>query len=422
VKSKLWLVLALAAAIAAWFYVNRILDPWEQYVDVEQGSVRARMGDLYAPWTGARALLLHGQNPYSRQVSDEIQIGFYGHPLDQDYRSSNVLDEQRFAYPVYVVFLIAPIAYTNFAQAQAWMTIVLAVLTTISVVLWMSVLRWRPPKVLTIAIVLLVLSSPQVIQGLRLRQLGLAVGFLLSLGVWCIARNRLSLGGAVFALATIKPQMLVLPLAYLVLWGASSWPRRSRLLIGFGSALAVLAALGEIILPGWPRFFVQGLIAYSNYNPISSLLRTVAGQYLGIAVSLIMVFATVALGWRHRNAGAASLEFDRTLAAFLVCGSLVMPLIPQFNQVLLLLPVLMFARDWSEYPAAIRRLATVFVPWLWLTYVGLLLFRPSIRSGARFPLLPSALALFVPFLLLMQLGATPREAGSQVNFGAPSAS
>jgi hypothetical protein len=424
IKNQLWLALGLLAVIAAWFYVTRILDPWEQYVDVDQGIVRARMGDLYAPWTGAKALLLDGKNPYSREVSDEIQIGFYGHPIEQDYRSSKLLDEQRFAYPVYVVFLIAPIAYMNFAQAQTWTTVILGVLTAISVVLWMGVLRWKPPKALTAAIVLLVLSSPQVIQGLRLRQLGLAVGFLLAFGVWCIARNHLALAGAVLAFATIKPQMIVLPLIWLLLWGAGSWPARSRLFIGFGGALAALTLLGEIILPGWPRFFVHGLIAYSNYNPISSLLRTVAGEYLGIALSLIMVFATVVFGWRLRDVTAASLEFNRILAAFLICGSLVMPLIPQFNQVLLLLPVLMFARDWKKYPVAIRRFATVFVPWLWLTYVGLLLVRPSTHSCARFPLLPSALALLVPFLLLMQLGVMPRDSGpvSQVNFGAPRAS
>jgi hypothetical protein len=406
-SNRAWLALGLLSAVAAWFYVRSVLNPWERHVYVESGIVRAQMGDLYSPWVGARELLLHGQNPYGRQVSDEIQMGVYGRRIEQSYGGPKVIDEQRFAYPVYLVFLIAPIAYLDFPPAQIGMCVILAALTSASILLWMDFLGWKPQKTLAGAIVLLILASPQVVQGLRLRQLGLAVGFLMAVGVWCIARNRLTLAGIALALATIKPQMIVLPLAWLILWGAKSWPDRSRLLTAFGGALAVLVALGEIVLPGWLHFFLRGLVAYSKYNPVSSLACIAVGERFGIAVSALMLFATLVVGWRNRGAEAASPRFNRTLVAFLVCGSLILPQVAEYNQVLLLLPVLIIARDWKRYPVTLRRAVTLLVPWLWLIYPALLLFRLPINSTARFPLLPSALALFLPFLLLAVLAVSP---------------
>jgi len=151
--------------------MHRVLLPWEYYVDVTRGNVKNRMGDLYPRWVGTRELLLNGRNPYSTEVSREIQMAFYGHAIEQSYDKpeSEIVDEQRFVYPVYVVFLLAPTVHADFERLQEWAPIVLSVLVAASVWLWMGVLRWRPPPVLTAAIVLFVISSPQVAQGLRLR-------------------------------------------------------------------------------------------------------------------------------------------------------------------------------------------------------------------------------------------------------------
>ena len=51
--------MSLLAAITAWLYMTRILAPWEYYYNVEAGTMKAVPGDLYSPWMGARALLLH---------------------------------------------------------------------------------------------------------------------------------------------------------------------------------------------------------------------------------------------------------------------------------------------------------------------------------------------------------------------------
>ena len=404
-KLRLWLLLSLLASATSSLYMSRVLLPWEFYIDVEHGKLKAEMGDLYPRWVGTRELLLHRRNPYGPEVSHEIQMAFYGHVIDQKYGEPGVevVDEQRFVYPLYVVFLLAPTVYLSFSQVQTGALVLFAVVTAISVLLWLDLLRWRPHKILTTAIVLFFLSSPQIVQGLRLRQIGLLVAFLLALSAWCIARNHLALAGVLLAVSTVKPQMAVLPLVWFLVWGISAWPRRWPLLAGFGVTLVTLVALGELILPGWPGYFVDGLIAYRKYFPTTSLLCLALGNWVGGALSGIAILALLTLAWRNRKVDAASPDFIQTLAAFFVAASLVLPLFQPFNQVLLLLPVLMVVRDWDLLPRLGRRSFFIVVAWPWIASLVLLLFPPRVDSTNRLPLLPSVLVLFVPFFLLMLL-------------------
>ena len=404
-RFRIWLLLSLLASGVTWLYTARVLGPWEHYINVEHGNLKGQMGDLYSPWMGTRELLLRGRNPYGPEVSHEIQMAFYGHVIDQRYEELgvNVINEQRFVYPVYVVFLLAPTVCLDFPKLQVWAVVIFATLTAIGVLLWIDVLRWRPPKALIATIILFILSSPQIMQGLRLLQLGLVVGFLLAVSAWCIARNHLAIAGVALALSTIKPQMVIFPMVWLLLWGVSAWPRRWPLLAGFGTTLVALAGLGELILPGWPRLFVDGLVAYRKYvTTLPSLLCTALGNWVGVAMSGIVVVGLLAFAWRNRQADAVSSEFMQVLAASFLGAVLVLPLYP-FNQVLLLLPAMMVAQDWAALPRIARRVLAVVVAWPWITRFVLLLFHPRLDSPSRVPLLPSAIVLFVPFLLLLLL-------------------
>jgi hypothetical protein len=211
----------------------------------------------------------------------------------------------------------------------------------------------------------------------------------------------LALAGIALALSTIKPQMVVLPLAWLLLWGMSAWPRRWPLLAGFGIALASLITLGELLLPGWPHLFLNGLLAYRNYVATPSILSTVLGGSFGLVVSGITVIGLLAFAWRNRQADTASAGFIRVLAAFLLGAALILPLMYPFNQVLLLLPAMMIAKDWPSLPRLLRRVLAVVVAWPWIVRLVLLLLPPRLDSMSRLPLLPSALTLFVPVLLSM---------------------
>jgi hypothetical protein len=420
-KARLWFLLGLLATTTSWVYTTTVRGPWEHYVNVERGTLRAQMGDLYPSWVGTRELLLRGRNPYGPEVTREIQMAYYGRVISQKYGEPGPppIDEQRFAYPVYVVLLLAPTTHLSFSQLQEWAPVVLAALTAASVLLWLDVLRWRPPGMAIAAIVLFVLSSPQVVQGLWLRQLGLLVGFLLAAGAWCISRNHLAAAGILLAIATLKPQMAILPLMWFLIWSLAGWPTRRRLLVAFGITLAALAGIGGMILPGWPRYFLSGMFAYRQYSPTISPLALILGARISMVLSGLVIVGLVAWAWRNRPVSAVSGEFIYILASFCTAETLVMPLLTPYNQVLLLLPVLMIIRDWEVMARVWRGVFAVIVIWPWFISLALLLHPPRLDSFRRTPLLPAVAGLLLPFFFALLL-ATQRNPGKEP--GLPSAS
>jgi glycosyl transferase family 87 len=388
------------ASAVSWAYMHRVLLPWEYYVNVQHGPLKEQMGDLYPRWVGTRELLLNGRNPYSKEVSHEIQMAFYGHTVEQTYdKPSEITDEQRFVYPLYVVLLLAPTVHADFATLQTWAPVILALLTAISVWMWLDVARWRPPPLAVAALVLFILSSPQIAQGLRLRQFSLFVAFLLALASRCVTRNRYFIAGVLLALSTIKPQMMVLCLLWLLLWSAGEWKKRWPLPAGFGIAFATLVGAAELLLPGWPRYFIEGLEAYQKYFPTTSPLRLLLGNWLGSILSVLLVAALLVFGWRHRRAEADSPEFMQMLALFFIASTLVLPLLTPFNQVLLLLPVVILLRDWHRLPRLGRYAFSALSTWPWIASFALLAHPPQLHSMTRLPLLPVAPVLAFPFLV-----------------------
>src|SRR5689334_25440194 len=97
-----------------WFYVQWVLVPYQKADAAAHGQPRGNFSDLYPRWLGTRELLLHHRDPYSPEITREIQTGYYGRPLDPT-RPSDPKDQQAFAYPVYVAFVLAPSVFLPFA-------------------------------------------------------------------------------------------------------------------------------------------------------------------------------------------------------------------------------------------------------------------------------------------------------------------
>ena len=401
---SLWLLLSLCAAASTSIYMHRVLGPWEYYKNVSHGTMKAALGDLYSPWMGTRAVLLEHRNPYGPEVTREIQMAFYGHPIVQNYDDpAKVVDEQRFVYPVYVVLLLAPIAHVEFATLHAWAPLVLGIFIVANVLLYRAIVRWPSSRMATTALIVFILASPQIVQGLRLRQLGLLAACLLAAGVWCIFRGHWISAGVVLAVSTIKPQMVVLPLVWVLFWVLADWRRRWRLAAGFVVTLLALIAAGEWILPGWLGYFVRGLAAYRHYGPSTSILEIGFGHGIGRTLCVVLVSWLLIWAWSKRKVDAGAQEFAVPLGALLVGTSIGFPLLPIFNQVLLILPVLIVLREWSGLSQFFRGALVICVSWPWIAAAGLLAFPPPESTPTLLPLLPSSLVLVVPFLLLVLL-------------------
>jgi Glycosyltransferase family 87 len=411
-KPKILLALSLFTASIAFLYAVKVLGPWDKRWGEVHDGIKTQMGDLYSPWTGTRELLLSHRNPYGADVSREIQSVFYGHAISQTYGDSSavVTNEQRFAYPVYVVFLLAPTVYADFAHVvRPWAEFAFGLLTVVSILLCFEILHRRGPWEAVMAVALFTLSSPQIVQGLRFQQLALVVGFLLIAGAWCVSRQQLATAGILLAVATIKPQMALLPLCWFAIWAVGDWRKRWRLAAFFIGAMAALVAAGELLLPGWPGYFVAGLAAYRRYALPTSTLGMALGNTFGEVVGGILILGLLAFGWRNRKAAGDSRQFTSMLAAFLMGDLLAFPLFTPFNQVLLILPVLLLLHDWNTLRHFSKLVFVICISWPWVVSAVLLLFPPHIDSSGQLPLLPFFLVPFMPLILPLLLMTRRRQ-------------
>jgi len=355
-----------------WFYVQRVLIPYEIADAAAHDRPRGNLSDLYPRWLGARELLLHHRNPYGDDIAREIQKEYYGRPLDPS-RPNDPKDQQRFAYPVYVVFLLAPLVGFPFSGVQIFFHWLLIVLTGTSVWLWLRVLRWRPPFLGIAVGIALMLGCFPAVQGIKLRQLSLLVAPLLAGSVACVASGFLFCGGVLLALATIKPQLAWPLVAWLGVWAMSDWRARRRLVFGFALVMALLLAGAEIVLPGWWKMFAEAIRQYHAYTQNQSVLDVlVPWGYAGKILAAVAVFACALLLAKSRRESAGAVEFGRAIALVMALTVLVVPMCAPYNQVPLLPAVLVLVRDRKFFTSRSRLLRLGYVAgasalvWPWI--------------------------------------------------------
>ena len=409
--SKLALLLAVVLAGSMWFYVQHVVIR-RQIVEAKADDIpRGNLSDLYPRWLGARELLLHHRDPYSSEITREIQSGYYGRPLDAS-RPHDPKDQQAFAYPVYVVFLLAPLIALPFPAVQGGFLWLLVAVTIATVLLWLRGLQWHTSWLVKATLIILTLGSFQVLQGLKLQQLTLLVSGLIAASVALLATGHLLTAGILLALATIKPQLLLPVAAWLMLWLAGDWRRRKNLALGFGGTLVLLIAAAQLLLPGWIGEFRNAISQYRQYNDGAlSILQVLTSPLAGNVLAIFALLMTVCLCWKLRGVPAASTAFVWMTALVLAVTILVAPKTSPYNQTLLLPAVLLAAQHrrmaWQTSFAgrAIFSISTFIVLWPWVAAFAitvLSLFSP-LTALPKAWMAPAYTMLAIPFAVCVML-------------------
>ena len=431
--SALFLIAAVAAAASMWFYVDQILVGYQVIDAAEHGRPRGNLSDLYPRWLGARELLRHHRNPYGNDITLESQQGFYGRVLDPA-KPSDPKDQEGFAYPVYVVFLLAPVIDLEFHEVQIVFHWLLLSLTVASVWWWLKGLRLRLPAFGVAIAILLMLGSAPAVQGIKLQQLSLLAAAMLAASVACLASGFLFPAGVLLALATIKPQLAWPLVAWLLLWAVSDWRARRRLLLGFGLVMALLLAGAEIILPGWWRMFAEAIGKYHQYTQNKSVLEVMVngifgsvaggtvGRVGGQTLAAIAILSCVPLLWKLRRDPTNTSAFSAATALVLALTVLVIPMYGPYNQVLLLPPILLLIREWRAFVSRSqsRRVAygigALLLGWQWIASLGLTLLyllvsRAWAFEGWKWPFFATfALPVWVFALMFFRAQEEPHRA------------
>lgn len=341
-------MVAVLLSAAMWIWVQAIAVPHQVAESAESGAPRGNLSDLYPRWLGARELLLHHRDPYHTDITREIQIGYYGRALDP-IRPHDPKDQQAFAYPIYVVLMLAPTVTLSFSTVHKIFFWLFAVLTASSVPLWLRTLGWHVSRSAAAAWMLLTLSCFPAIQGLKLLQLTVLVAALLALSLNALARRRLELAGILLALATIKPQLVFLLICFLSIWVVGNWRARQRLVWSFAITMTVLVSSGEFLLPGWIAEFRTALKDYYRYTGGgNSLAEILLSPIPGRITAALLACMALVFAWWNRHASQESLAFQWSLCFTLATTLLVIPMFAPYNQLLLLPGVMMALRARHE--------------------------------------------------------------------------
>jgi hypothetical protein len=208
--------------------------------------------------------------------------------------------------------------------------------------------------------------------------LSLLVGGLIAGCALLLAEGYFALAGVLLAFATIKPQ-LVLPLvAWLLLWALSDWRRRQNLVWGFALTMGLLIAGAEYVLPGWIARFRGAVEAYRQYNDgARSVLDLLITPEWGRAVAGLVVLVVAVAAWKFRRTSTESPSFNLMLGLVLATTVVIVPKAAPYNQVLLLPAILVVARDcrilWQKdrLSQILFMVCGLLVFWPWLAATAL---------------------------------------------------
>lgn len=304
--------------------------------------------DLLAPWYGSR-VLLHRQNPYSPEVTQQIQLLHYGRPVLRG-------DEQRFAYPAYASLLLLPVSIFPFRTAQLLMTILLVASTCVLARLSISMVKATNSVDLALsgwAITILTVISPPVLCGLLLQQVALLVECLIIAALWLVTKRKYWAAGFLLALATSKPQLALIPVIWLTVWGLGRWRERWKLIVSFGMASLLLAIYGAFFVGlGWLSEWIKGLLAYREYAYAGvSVLELISGRRIGPIITALAFLGLLLYMITRREEKPNSVGFLQ-VSFFLLALSLVLvpALLSLYNYVLLLPGILLLSARTTKPP------------------------------------------------------------------------
>ena len=404
-------VLAFILALLMWGYCahTRLLAGQRL---TASGFPERNFSDLFPRWLGTRELLLDGRDPYSPQVTKEIQRGYYGRPIDS-HRETDPIDQQGFAYPLFVVFLLAPTIHLPFTVVKLLFTLVLLACAVWTVLLWIQVIGLENRRDNVLTCILLTLAAIPYASGVQYQQFSVFVAFLLAAAVRVLAAKRFVLAGCLLAIATIKPQLTVYFIGCLLLW-SGRWRSRKRLAISFFTVLAVLILASEVLLPDWPFEFLAGIPRYLRYTQATTGVHELFGSVGGTIVLLFLAALIALASWRAKSDIVDSDDFGLAISSVLVFTCIVIPSLAPHNQVLLVPAYLLLAKErkriWEGGRIARALWVGAWLTLIWSWVVGAILVTSLVfhrgSSGlwdlplATNPLIPiTVFAALIPLIL-----------------------
>jgi hypothetical protein len=321
--------------------------------------------DFYSRWHGARAFLLEGRNPYALDVTEEIQPVIGIDPSE--------VGRGGFNYPLHVIFFFWPLAYLTYDWAQAvWWTVVLwlAIASTIVLLQWLNA-KFKPRQLLLFLLV--ALTFYPITRSVFLGQFTLHILFFLALALLLLKNKSDFWAGVALSAASIKPQMLILVVPFLLLWALTQ--KRWRFIYGLLAGGGVFLVASLILMPTWPLEFLADTRRYRQFSggftPLQLLFEYLAPNapaFLWQIPAALLVFIMLFFWWKSRASDSA---FKLALYWTIVVQTLVTFQTGTTNQVLLWILLLDWLASMRTSRGTLLSLALTSLIWFaaWTLFV-----------------------------------------------------
>ena len=235
----LLLLIVLAGLLALNLYLARTLPGGEQF---------------FLRWSGARAFLLEGVEPYSAEVAVRAQNVAYGREaFSSEY--PYVLND-----PFYVVLFYIPLALVpDFAIARGlWMLLCEVALLGL-LHSFIRSLEWEPPRWLYLSLMTFGAFGYYSLIAFGSGTPAVPVAFLIFSILYALRSFSDELAGALLFLVSYYWETTAVFFLFVVVFVFVN--RRWRVLTGFGMSLVVLLAISFLSYPGWGLPYIRGVLS-----------------------------------------------------------------------------------------------------------------------------------------------------------------
>ena len=412
-RQGILLVVAILLAASTYLFYNYISLPAPGSDYALTSGPEATFSDLYPTWLGTRELLLNHHDPYSPEVTARIQQGVWGRTVDPR-KPGDPKEESRFAYPLYVVFLLAPTVLFSFRTAATLFVVFAITIGIFSAWFWLRFFSPDRTPFQTGMVVVLFLGSWPFVLATRVHQPALIVLALITGAIAAASSGFLWIAGVLLALSTVKPQAVIGITGWLLLWSVSNWKNRKRLFISFTFTLSAMLLGAEFLLPGWFGKWREALSAYMQYSPLpGAFVQLMFGHLLGKVIGILVVLGVAGFCIGIRRDGADSDRFKLAFALIVSANLFITPVWHAYDLVFLL-PCILQVWGWRAHfyelkpvRRGILRFSALALCWQWIATAGavaIALTMPQLQTNLRvLPYLPYVSVLLLPPMVLTSL-------------------
>lgn len=233
----------LAAVLVTLGYVNSRITS-----ELEAGE------DFAIGWTAGDLWLRQRISPYDDRVAQAAQQRIFGRAS-----ASDVLRQPAFfSMPLPAMLFYAPFTSIPFPLARtAWMTLGEVCLLA-SAVLSFRLVRWKGVSWLTGLILMFAVMWYHGARSLISGNFAPVEALLLTGSLLAIHRKLDSVAGLLLGLSAVMPQLSILFIPFVLIWGSSA--RRWGLVLWTAGSIAILYGLSIALLPAWPLEWIAQLL------------------------------------------------------------------------------------------------------------------------------------------------------------------